>query len=157
MSLHCPLTPATHKLVNADRLALMKPSAFLINTGRGPLVDEAALAEALNAGRIAGAGLDVLSTEPPPADNPLLEGQELLHDAAHCLGHPRRPPAIARYRGGQRAGILGRNAAERGQSSPLSRRERVRVRALVRDVLTFTVAITARLRKPPPTHRPDPR
>ena len=75
VSLHCPLTPATHKLVNADRLALMKPSAFLINTSRGPLVDEAALAEALNAGRIAGAGLDVLSTEPPPADNPLLRAK----------------------------------------------------------------------------------
>jgi glycerate dehydrogenase len=72
VSLHCPLTPATHHLVNADRLALMKPSAYLINTGRGPLVDEQALADALNAGRIAGAGLDVLSTEPPSADNPLL-------------------------------------------------------------------------------------
>ena len=72
VSLHCPLTPQTHQLVNADRLALMKPSAYLINTGRGPLVDEAALAEALNAGRIAGAGLDVLLIEPPPADNPLL-------------------------------------------------------------------------------------
>ena len=72
VSLHCPLTPETHKLVNAERLALMKPSAYLINTSRGPLVDEPALAEALNAGRIAGAGLDVLSTEPPPADNPLL-------------------------------------------------------------------------------------
>jgi glycerate dehydrogenase len=72
VSLHCPLTPATNKLVNAERLAMMKPSAYLINTGRGPLVDEAALAEALNSGRIAGAGLDVLSTEPPPGDNPLL-------------------------------------------------------------------------------------
>ena len=72
VSLHCPLTPTTNKLVNADRLAMMKSSAYLINTSRGPLVDEAALAEALNAGRIAGAGLDVLSTEPPPADNPLL-------------------------------------------------------------------------------------
>jgi glycerate dehydrogenase len=72
VSLHCPLTPATNKLVNAERLALMKPSAYLINTGRGPLVDEVALAEALNAGRLAGAGLDVLSVEPPPADNPLL-------------------------------------------------------------------------------------
>ncbi len=72
VSLHCPLTPATLKLVNAARLAIMKPSAYLINTGRGPLVDEAALAEALNAGRLAGAGLDVLSTEPPPAENPLL-------------------------------------------------------------------------------------
>jgi glycerate dehydrogenase len=72
VTLHCPLTPATDKLVNAQRLAMMKPSAYLINTARGPLVDEAALAEALGAGRLAGAGLDVLSTEPPPADNPLL-------------------------------------------------------------------------------------
>lgn len=71
VSLHCPLTPLTHKLVNAERLAAMKPSAYLINTSRGPLVDEEALAAALNAGRLAGAGLDVLSTE-PPVDNPLL-------------------------------------------------------------------------------------
>jgi glycerate dehydrogenase len=72
ISLHCPLTPETHKLVNAERLAMMKPSAYLINTGRGPLVDEQALADALNAGRIAGAGLDVLATEPPPVDHPLI-------------------------------------------------------------------------------------
>ena len=72
ISLHCPLTKDTFGLVNAERLRMMKPSAFLINTGRGPLVDERALAAALNAGQIAGAGLDVLSAEPPPADNPLL-------------------------------------------------------------------------------------
>jgi glycerate dehydrogenase len=72
ISLHCPLTPQTHKLVNAERLALMKPSAYLINTSRGPLVDEQALAAALNAGQIAGAGLDVLATEPPAADHPLV-------------------------------------------------------------------------------------
>lgn len=72
VSLHCPLTPETNHLVNAERLATMKSSAYLINTGRGPLVDNAALAEALSAGRIAGAGLDVLSVEPPPAENPLL-------------------------------------------------------------------------------------
>lgn len=72
LSLHCPLTPRTEKLVNAERLASMKPTAFLINTSRGPLIDEPALAEALNAGRLAGAGLDVLSTEPPMGDNPLL-------------------------------------------------------------------------------------
>jgi glycerate dehydrogenase len=75
VSLHCPLTPQTHKLVNAERLALMKSTAYLINTGRGPLVDEPALAAALNSGRIAGAGIDVLSTEPPPADTPLLSAR----------------------------------------------------------------------------------
>lgn len=72
VSLHCPLTDSTRHLVNAERLAMMKPSAILINTGRGPLVDEKALAEALESGRIHAAGLDVLSSEPPAADNPLL-------------------------------------------------------------------------------------
>ena len=72
ISLHCPLTRETRHLVNAQRLSWMKPTAFLINTSRGPLVDEPALAKALDTGRIAGAGLDVLSVEPPPADNPLL-------------------------------------------------------------------------------------
>ena len=66
------MTPETQSLVNDQRLNQMKPGAYLINTGRGPLVDEAALAAALNEGRIAGAGLDVLSKEPPAADNPLL-------------------------------------------------------------------------------------
>jgi len=71
ISLHCPLTPETKHLVNAKRLGWMKPTAFLLNTSRGPLIDEPALAESLNDGRIAGAGLDVLSVEPPVADNPL--------------------------------------------------------------------------------------
>ena len=71
ISLHCPLTPATKHLVNAERLGWMKPNAFLLNTSRGPLIDEPALAAALNQGRIAGAGLDVLAVEPPLADNPL--------------------------------------------------------------------------------------
>jgi glycerate dehydrogenase len=78
VSLHCPLTPETRNLVDAGRLALMKPTAFLLNTSRGPLVDEQALAEALNSGRIAGAGLDVLATEPPTADNPLLQAKNCL-------------------------------------------------------------------------------
>lgn len=78
LSLHCPLTPETKHLVNRERLALMKPSAFLLNTSRGPLVDEAALAEALNTGRIAGAAVDVLSVEPPSADNPLLGAKNCL-------------------------------------------------------------------------------
>ena len=72
VSLHCPLTPDTKELVNADRLALMKPTAILINTGRGPLVNEKDLADALNKGVIAAAGLDVLSSEPPQYTNPLL-------------------------------------------------------------------------------------
>lgn len=72
VSLHCPLTPTTKEMVNADRLKLMKPQAILINTGRGPLVNEQDLADALNEGRIAGAGLDVLSVEPSQKDNPLL-------------------------------------------------------------------------------------
>jgi glycerate dehydrogenase len=78
VSLHCPLTPQTANLVNAHRLSLMKPTAFLLNTSRGPLVDQAALADALNSGRIAGAALDVLSTEPPPADNPMLTAKNCI-------------------------------------------------------------------------------
>lgn len=73
ISLHCPLTPETEHIVNAARLALMKPNAILINTGRGPLVDEAALAEALFSSRIAAAGLDVLAVEPPRAGSPLID------------------------------------------------------------------------------------
>jgi glycerate dehydrogenase len=78
VSLHCPLSPQTANLVNARRLSLMKPTAFLLNTSRGPLVDQAALADALNAGRIAGAALDVLSREPPPSDNPLLAAKNCI-------------------------------------------------------------------------------
>jgi glycerate dehydrogenase len=78
VSLHCPLTPETRELVNAERLASMKSSAFLLNTSRGPLIDEAALAGALNSGRIAGAALDVLAIEPPPANNPLLRARNCL-------------------------------------------------------------------------------
>ena len=75
ISLHCPLTPETEKLANAQRLGLMKKTAFIVNTSRGPLVDDQALADALNAGTIAGAGLDVLTAEPPPMDNPLMKAK----------------------------------------------------------------------------------
>ncbi|MBV6498426.1 MAG: putative 2-hydroxyacid dehydrogenase [Prosthecobacter sp.] len=78
ITLHCPLTDATRHLVCDRTLALMKPDAFLINTGRGPLVDEAALARALNDGRIGGAGLDVLSVEPPKDGSPLFSARNCL-------------------------------------------------------------------------------
>lgn len=78
VSLHCPLTPENKGMVNLAFLAQMKPSAFLINTSRGPLVAEQDLADALNSGVIAGAGLDVLAEEPPPQDNPLLTAKNCL-------------------------------------------------------------------------------
>lgn len=71
ISLHCPLTPGTHHMVGAEQLRRMKPTAFLVNAARGGLVDEAALAEALREGGIAGAALDTFETEPPAGDNPL--------------------------------------------------------------------------------------
>ncbi|MCB1077928.1 MAG: D-2-hydroxyacid dehydrogenase [Verrucomicrobiae bacterium] len=73
ISLHCPLTDDTKHLIREETLAQMKSTAILINTGRGPLIDEAALIDALRSGRIAGAGLDVLSVEPPAPDHPLLD------------------------------------------------------------------------------------
>ena len=72
ITFHCPLTKETEKIVNADFLSKCKKTAFIINTSRGPVVDENALADALNSGKIAGAGVDVLSTEPPAKVNPLL-------------------------------------------------------------------------------------
>lgn len=78
VTLHCPLSPENAGLVNEARIKLMKPSAFLINTSRGGLVNEADLARALNEGRLAGAGLDVLSVEPPVPENPLLKAKNCL-------------------------------------------------------------------------------
>lgn len=72
LSLHCPLTTDTHHIVNAQRLALMKPTAIIINTGRGPLIDEQALADTLNEGKLLAAGIDVLEEEPPTKGSPLL-------------------------------------------------------------------------------------
>lgn len=97
LTLHCPLSESTRELVNAARLATMRPSAFVINASRGPLVDEAELASALERGVIAGAALDVLSTEPPRADNPLLHAKNCLitpHTAWMSLAARRRAMAI---------------------------------------------------------------
>jgi D-3-phosphoglycerate dehydrogenase len=84
VSVSCPLTPETRHLVNAERIALMKPTAFLINTARGPIVDQAALTKALQERRIAGAGLDVLEKEPPDADDPILALDNVIL-APHAL------------------------------------------------------------------------
>ena len=92
VSLHCPLTPETEHLVDAARLRLMKPTAFLINTSRGPLVDERALAEALHARRLAGAGLDVLAVEPPPPDSPLVSAPN-CHITPHIAWATRQARA----------------------------------------------------------------
>jgi len=75
VSLHCPLTDATRGMVGAQFLAALKPGAILINTARGALIDEAALIDALTAGRLGGVGLDVLAVEPPPADHPLTDAR----------------------------------------------------------------------------------
>jgi glycerate dehydrogenase len=93
LTLHCPLSDATRGLVNAARLASMRPSALLLNAGRGPLVNEADLADALERGVIAGAALDVLSEEPPSADNPLLTAPRCVitpHTAWLTLAARRR-------------------------------------------------------------------
>jgi D-3-phosphoglycerate dehydrogenase len=84
LSISVPLSPETHHIVNAERIALMKPTAYLINTARGPIVDQAALTEALTERRIAGAGLDVLEKEPPDENDPILKLDNVIL-APHAL------------------------------------------------------------------------
>ncbi len=96
VSLHVPLTPATRHLIGAPQLALMQPTAYLINTCRGPVVDEAALHAALSEGRIAGAGLDVFDQEPPAADNRLFALDNVIL-TPHMAG-PTWDTQTTRYR-----------------------------------------------------------
>ncbi len=84
LSVSCPLSPQTHHLVNAERLALMKPTAYFINTARGPIVDQKALTKVLQERKIAGAGLDVLEQEPPDPDDPILTLDNVIL-APHAL------------------------------------------------------------------------
>jgi glycerate dehydrogenase len=115
LSLHCPLTPETENLVNARSLALMKASAFLINTSRGGLVDEVALAEALNAERLAGAGLDVVCKEPPSSGSPLFGAKNCFvtpHVAWSTLAARERLLSVAiknleRFLAGSAANVVG--------------------------------------------------
>ena len=93
VTLHCPLTSETKGLISSERLRRMKDTAILINTSRGPVVDELALAEALNTGQIAGAAVDVLSVEPPPEDTPLFRARNCIvtpHIAWATLGARKR-------------------------------------------------------------------
>ena len=92
ISLHCPLTPATKGMIDARALGVMKPSAFLINTARGALVDEAALIAALKDKKLAGVALDVISSEPPPADHPIVRATKELDNllvTPHCAWSAR--------------------------------------------------------------------
>ena len=95
ITLHCPLTPATRNMIAAPEFAQMARAPLIVNTARGGLVDEQALAEALERGQIAGAAFDVVTTEPPPADHPFMRlvGAPGLHpDAARRVGEPRGDP-----------------------------------------------------------------
>jgi glycerate dehydrogenase len=82
--LQCPLTPATRGLINAETLALLKPGALLVNCARGPVIDEVAVAAALHAGHLAGFATDVLSTEPPTSENPLLSAPRTVITPHHA-------------------------------------------------------------------------
>jgi D-3-phosphoglycerate dehydrogenase / 2-oxoglutarate reductase len=104
VSIHVPLTAATHKLINAEKLALMKPTAYLINTSRGPVVDEQALIAALQNSRIAGAGLDVFETEPLPGDSPLLQ-MENVTMTPHCASYADQTSRDMIRRVGQEAAL----------------------------------------------------
>ena len=103
ITVHMPLSAASRGLIGGADLALMKPSAYLINTSRGPIVDEAALIDALRAGRIAGAGLDVYDVEPLPVDHPLTIAPQHAASAPHRIRDERQlphllPPSRRRHR-----------------------------------------------------------
>ncbi len=100
ISLHTPLTPTNRHIINATSLAQMKPTAYLINTARGPLIDEDALLQAVRAGQIAGAALDVLTVEPPAPDNPLLH-EPRIFVTPHTAWYSEAAKVDVRVRGAE--------------------------------------------------------
>ncbi len=97
ISIHCPLTPETKGMINEKNLSLMKKSAFIINTSRGPIINDGELADALNKEVIAGAGIDVLSSEPPKADNPLFAAKNCLITPHIARANERIPNPADEY------------------------------------------------------------
>ena len=125
VSLHCPLTDATKHLINAESLKKMKPTAYLINTARGPLIDDQALADALNEGRLAGAGLDVLSIEPPPPGNPLFTAKNCLITPHIAWASGAARTRLLKNRGREPAAIPCGHAGECGLSGAAFAAKRV--------------------------------
>lgn len=123
ISLHAPLTKENRHLIDAGALAQMKPSAYLINTARGPLIDEAALLEAVRGGKIAGAALDVLSVEPPAADNPLLHEERILI-TPHMAWYSEEAKIDVRKRGAEEVVRVLRNEPPRAPVNQISPNQR---------------------------------
>ena len=121
LSVSCPLTPETRHIVNAERLALMKPTAYLINTARGPIVDQKALTKVLQERRIAGAGLDVLEQEPPDAGRSDPQARQRHPRAARAV---LDRPVLRRQRRGRRQGGARRAARPRAARRRQPRRAR---------------------------------
>ncbi|MEI6799992.1 MAG: NAD(P)-dependent oxidoreductase [Pseudomonadota bacterium] len=135
LTVNCPLTPDTHHLVNAERIALMKPTSYLINTARGPIVDQKALTAALQGHLIAGAGLDVFEKEPPDADDPLLHlDNVIVTPHALCwtdqcfagIGASDVASVLAIYEGRRPAGLLNQSVTvQKGFIDKLERYEKI--------------------------------
>ena len=117
VSIHTNLDESSRHLLGERELGLMRESAYLVNTARGPIVDQRALAAALRAGTIAGAALDVLEDEPPDADDPIVRSPQRDHPPAHRHFHRGDPPGHAGARGGEPAGGAGGKAAARLRES----------------------------------------